>query len=362
MKRGQLKAAIVILITFFFVSGFETAVAAEKQINLKFANYYPPVAAQSKICEDFIKDLEKRTDGRVKVKYYPGGSLVNGPGMIKAIEMGITDIGLAHIQYTPGRMPITEACDLPHGFASSWVASHVVQDFYHKFEPPAWKKTKPLVFFTNTPSVLVLNKPVKKMEDLKGLTIRAPGPIGDVIKALGGSPAPTPIVETYDAMAKGVVDGAFVASETFKTFRFAEVAEYATNAWHVGSTYTFYIVMNKRKYNRLPEDIKNILMNVAGKYEERFPLMENAIDMEGVKAAKREGVQFTNLDKAQFEKWEETSSVVIDDYIERMKEAGHKEAEIKEWLDFIEKRKEYWTQKQIDLNLKTITGPEEVRP
>ena len=120
--------------------------------------------------------------------------------------------------------------------------------------------------------------------------------------------------------------------------------------------------MNKRKYNRLPEDIKNILMNVAGKYEERFPLMENAIDMEGVKAAKREGVQFTNLDKAQFEKWEETSSVVIDDYIERMKEAGHKEAEIKEWLDFIEKRKEYWTQKQIDLNLKTITGPEEVRP
>ena len=72
MKRGQLKAAIVILITFFLVSGFQTAVAAEKQINLKFANYYPPVAAQSKICEDFIKDLEKRTDGRVKVKYYPG--------------------------------------------------------------------------------------------------------------------------------------------------------------------------------------------------------------------------------------------------------------------------------------------------
>ena len=47
-----------------------------------------------------------------------GVSLINGPGMLKGVESGITDIGLAHIQYNPGRMSVTEACDLPHGFPS----------------------------------------------------------------------------------------------------------------------------------------------------------------------------------------------------------------------------------------------------
>ena len=336
--------------------------AAEKVINLKFSNYYPPVAGQSKICEDFINELEARTNGRVKVQYYPGGSLINGPGMIKGIESGITDIGLSHIQYTPGRMPISEACDLPHAFPSAWVGTHVVNDFYNKFKAPEWGKTKPLLIFTNTPSVLVLTKPVKTMDDLKGLTIRAPGPIGEVIKALGGSPAPTPIVETYDAMAKGVVDGAFVSSETLRTFRFAEVGKYVTQAWHVGNTYTFYILMNKRKYDSLPPDVKEIVDKLSGEYQERMPLVWNAIDFNGVKVAKEMGVEFTELSDAEFARWQKAASVVLDDYIARMKSAGHEEAKIKEWLAFIAERTDFWTKKQLELNIKSVTGPSEMRP
>ena len=270
MRKRRLAGLLsILLVTGLCVLTAQMSVqAADKVIDIKFANYYPPVAAQSKICEDFINDLQARTDGKVKVSYYPGGSLLNGPGMIKGIESGIADIGLAHIQYTPGRMPVTEACDLPHGFPSGWVATHVVNDFYNKFKPEEWKKVHPLVMFTNNPSVLVLTKPVTTMDDLKGLTIRAPGPIGEVVKALGGSPAPTPIVETYDAMSKGVVQGAFVSTETLKVFRFAEVAKYVTNAWHVGSTYTFYIVMNsanttssrrmsKKSWIRWPANIRS---------------------------------------------------------------------------------------------------------
>lgn len=345
------------LFTFSLSAG-----AADKAIELKFSNYYPPVAAQSKICEDFIKELELRTHGQVKVKYFPGGSLLNGPGMIKGIESGITDIGLAHIQYTPGRMSVTEACDLPHGFPTGWVASHVVNDFYNKFSPPEWGKVQPLFFFTNNPSVLVLTKPVKTMDDLKGMTIRAPGPIGDVIKSLGGSPAPTPIVETYDAMSKGVVDGAFVATETLKTFRFAEVAKYVTQAWHVGSTYTFYVVMNKRKYDKLPIEVKMVLDKLAGEYQELMPLLWNAIDFEAMKVGAAAGVEFTDLSDEEFDKWQKAAAVVIDEYVARMKSKGYKDEEIKGWLDFIKERNAYWTEKQIGYNIKSVTGPSELRP
>jgi len=363
MRRRLISVLSVLLITgLFLFTASIPAHAADKAIELKFANYYPPVAAQSKICESFIKDLEARTGGRVKVNYFPGGALLKGPGMLKGVESGIADIGLAHIQYTPGRMAVTEACDLPHGFPSGWVATHVVNDFYNKFQPAEWKKVQPLFLFTNNPSVLVLTKPVKTMDDLKGMTIRAPGPIGEVVKALGGSPAPTPIVETYDAMSKGVVQGAFVSMETLKVFRFAEVAKYVTNAWNVGSTYTFYIVMNKNKYDKLPADVKEVVDKLAGEYQELMPLTWNAIDFAGLATGKEMGVEFTDLSKEQFDSWGKAASVVVDDYVARMKSSGHSEADIKGWLDFIAERNAYWTQQQIAYNLKSVTGPAEMRP
>ncbi len=120
------------------------------------------------------------------------------------IESGTVDIGLAHIEYTLGRFPVTEACDLPLGYPTGWISNQIVNDFYYKFKPKEWDKVKVLWLHANSPSVLITKKPVRKMEDLKGMTIRAPGRIGEVIAALGGTPAPTPVVETYDAIAKAL--------------------------------------------------------------------------------------------------------------------------------------------------------------
>ncbi len=331
-------------------------------IRMKFSNYYPSVAPQSRICEEFVRDLEEGTGGKVSVQYIPGGALLNGPGMLKGVESGITDIGLSHIQYNPGRMPVTEACDQPHGFPSGWVAGHVVNDFYQKYKPKEWDKVKVLFLFTNNPSVLVLTRPVRTMGDLKGLTIRAPGPIGEVIRALGGSPAPTPIVETYEALSKGVVQGAFVAMETLKTFRFAEVAKYVTQAWHVGSTYTYYVAMNRASYDRLPPDVKEVVDRLSGEYAEKMFLLWNAIDFDGMSAGKEHQVQFIDLTPEEFEVWGKNAKVVVDSYVSRMQSAGHTPDEIAGWLEFIAKRNAFWSAKQLELKIRSVTGPAEMRP
>ena len=86
---------------------------------------------------------------------------------------------------------------------------------------------------------------------MKGLTIRAPGMVGKTIKALGATPAPTPVMEVYDAISKGVIDGVNTPFETLKTFRFAEVAKYTTASWQVGNVYAFYVVMNKNNYKAI---------------------------------------------------------------------------------------------------------------
>ena len=350
---------LVFMVVFF---PYEMVHGKQKVIELKFAHIFPPPAKHSKICEAFVQELEKRTGGRIKTRYFGGGSLLKPPGMYRGIEAGITDMGFAHVEYSPGRFPVTEACDLPLGYPSGWVSNHVVNDFYQKFKPKEWDKVKVLWMHASTPNVMITTKPVRKLEDLKGLTIRAPGRVGNTIKALGASPAPMPIMEVYDGLSKGVIQGVNTPFETLKTFRFAEVAKYTTSTWQVGNLYTFYVAMNKNSYKKLPPDLKEIFDELCGEYKERFALMWNSVDFDGKDFAGQKGVEFLHLAPEEVARWKKVAETVIEDYVKDMVAKGYSEGEVRGWITFLRERIDYWTKKQLDYRIKSPTGPDEMRP
>jgi len=355
------KNALMVFLTVLLAIAFASPTSA-KDIKLKFSNYFPPPARHSKICVEFIADLEKRTDGRVQVQYFAGGSLLKAPRMYEGIVTGITDIGLAHVEYTPGRMPVSGACELPLGYPSGWVANQVANDFYIEFKPKEWDDVQMLWMHSSTPNVMITaNKPVRKLEDLKGLTLRAPGIVGDTVTALGATPAPTPVMEVYDAMAKGVIDGVNIPFETLKTFRFAEVAKYTTASWQVGNLYTFYVAMNKDSYKKLPPDIKEIFDKLCGEYKERFALMWNLIDVEGKDFALKQGTEIIDLSPQEAERWKKAAEPVVQNYVKDMVGKGYPESEVRGWIQFLRERIDYWTAKQIELRLTSATGPDAMR-
>jgi len=347
--------------TLLFIS-IQGASAAGDVITLKFANYLPAPSGQSKVCEEFNAELERRTGGRVKIRYFAGSSLLNAPGVIKGVEGGIADIGFSHIEYTPGRFPVMEAAELPLGYPTGWVANQIMNDFYNTFRPKEFEGFKVMWFHANTPSMLMTVKPVRRLEDMKGLIIRAPAILGDVIKALGGTPAPTPVMETYDAIAKGVLQGAFVGGGEAKNLRFGEVVKYITDSWRVGNSYPFYVVMNQKKYNSLPADIKGIFDALCGEYRERFALMWNAQDFDGQVFAKARGVEYINLPKEEEERWAKAVEPIIENYIKRMASKGFGESEVRGWIKYLRERTEYLTKKQLALHISSVTGPPELRP
>ena len=101
-----------------------------------------------------------------------------------------------------------EVIELPLGFPSAWVGAGVANEFYDKFRPKEWDQFRPLAFCASTPAVIgTLTKPVRTLEDLKGLKIRGTGRIGDIVKALGATPMPLEIVDMYEALRRGVLDG-----------------------------------------------------------------------------------------------------------------------------------------------------------
>src|ERR1035437_3738675 len=81
------------------------AFAAEAVVNLKYSNFLPPLHAQSVLIDQWGKELEKRTDGTVKVRQFAGNSLTTANQTYDGVVKGITDIGFSILSYTPGRMP-----------------------------------------------------------------------------------------------------------------------------------------------------------------------------------------------------------------------------------------------------------------
>ncbi len=331
-------------------------------IELKVANYFPPPARQSTVLEEFCLELEKRTNGRAKVDYYAGGTLLTAEAIFDGVVAGIADIGYSHVYYTSGRMPVTEAAGLPLAYPSAWVSSHVLNDFYEEFKPAEWDEVKVLWMNTSTPSgISTATKPVRTLEDLKGLTIRAPGLAGEVIAALGATPAPTPMIEVYDAISKGVIDGESSNFETLFAFKFAEVVQYTTSVWQIAFPYPFYLVMNKDSYNKMPLDIKAIFDTLVGEYNERSMLMWNSVDFLGKAYGVEQGVEFIDLTPAEAVKFEAAVAPVIDNYVANMVDKGYSEAEVRGWIEFLRERSDYWTAKQIAWHITSAAGPPEVR-
>ncbi|MCX5818105.1 MAG: TRAP transporter substrate-binding protein [Proteobacteria bacterium] len=229
---------------------------SQATITLKYANFPPATTFPCVQMERWAKEVEKRTSGKVKVQTFPGGTLLPAKNIFDGVISGMADIGNFAMSYQPGRFPISEAVDLPVGFANARVASLVLFDLIEKYNAKEFEKVKLLTLFTCPPANLMTSKPVKALKDLKGMEIRVSGTSVDVLKKLGGSPIAMPQSDTPEALQKGVVKGNFSSMEVLKDFNYAAYTPYVTlvNLQVV----SFAVVMNKDKWNALPADVKKI--------------------------------------------------------------------------------------------------------
>jgi TRAP-type C4-dicarboxylate transport system substrate-binding protein len=291
----------------------------------------------------FCDELNKKLAGKVELTHYTGSTLLSAPKIAAGVSTGIADIGLSNLAYTRGRFPVMEIMELPLGYPSAWIAGHVANDFYNKFKPKDFDGYHVLMLSTSTPNVVqTLNKPVKTLEDLKGLKLRGTGRLGDIVKALGATPIPIETPDLYDSLKRGVIEGAYISPETLKGFKTGEVQKYATASWKVGSTYCFYVLMNKQKWDSLPADVKKVLNEFSKEFIERWTVEWNKIDIEGWEYFTKQGGQIIPISDAEAARWIKATQPVIDDYKKDLLSKGYKAKEIDGWLSFVKERIEYW--------------------
>lgn len=241
--------------------GQEKAKAPAAVIKLSYANFPPASTFPCIQMERWKAEVEKRTNGKVMVETYPGGTLLEAKNMFKGVQDGQADIGCLSMSYQPGVFPMTTAVEQPLGFTSATVASLTLFDLYQKYKPAEFKDVKVLTLFTSAPSNIMSSVPVRGLDDLKGLELRASGTAAKSLAALGATPVSMPMSQAPEALQKGLVKGLLSSLEVLKDFNFAESCRYETITDL--PVYPFAVVMNMAKWNALPQDVKDVLDGLA---------------------------------------------------------------------------------------------------
>jgi len=107
--------------------------AADKVIKLEFASYLPAQEGVSMMLQEWCKEIEKKTNGRVAITFHPGGTLVPMPQTYDSVVNGMADIGFAQFANSPGRFPMVELLDYPLGLKTSADSIKLAKEYVNKF-------------------------------------------------------------------------------------------------------------------------------------------------------------------------------------------------------------------------------------
>lgn len=290
----------------------------QAQVSLKLANFFPPDQKISVAMDQWCKEVEKRTNGRVKVTQFAGGTLTPATQTYISVTRGVADIGLSFCSYTMGRFPLFEVIDLPLGYKSGYWGTKLANEFYRKFKPKEFDDVKVLFFTTSPPHMLFAKKPIRNLQDMKGLKIRSTGTSAKVVQALGGAPVAMPMSEAYDALSKGVAQGVICPYEAMRGFRLAEVVE---NSAEYGSAYVNanYVVMNKDKWNALSPADQKTIEAINNEWIEKMGKLWDDLDKDGKNYFVQKGGKAIVLSKEENAQWSAKLRPILDDYVKAMK-------------------------------------------
>ncbi|HBE44683.1 MAG TPA: C4-dicarboxylate ABC transporter substrate-binding protein [Deltaproteobacteria bacterium] len=326
----------IFFVSFCFVSLPNPVGAQEKVITLNFSNFFPAPHKNSKLIEAWIKEIEQKTNGKVKISYFPGGTLTPAPQIYDGVVKGISDIGYSCFSYTRGKFPMLEVIDLPLGYKNGVIPTQLVNAFYKKFKPKELDDVKVLFLHAHGPGILHTKFPVAVLEDIKGRKIRATGLASKIVTALGGVPVGTAMGETYDALRTGVCEAAMAPAEALQGWKWGEVVSYTVQDFSAAYSTAMFIVMNKAKWNALPSDVKKVFEEVSAAYPEKQGKLWDEIDKEGYDFLQKRGHKIIPLSKEEDARWAKAVRPVLDDYVKYAKEKGLPGDEaLKFCLDFI---------------------------
>jgi TRAP-type C4-dicarboxylate transport system substrate-binding protein len=325
IEEATMKKTIFILLAFPLIVCFtsftfiETALAKENTMKWRMTLWSPRLPAYEPLYDQFTKEVEKASGGRLIIEDVYSGEGVPGSQVLEAVESGLVEMGVIVTVYHAGKFPAgLVEWGLP-GVPSS------LEAYWTLFEETKWKEVlgksyeaQNVKWIGSHPThgtYMLTKKPIKSLADLKGMKLRAFGAYAKFARKLGAVTVSTSFAEAYTSLATGVVDGIF-GNPILDLYdgKFYELAKHLCPV-QISGYITNPFIVNLDAWNKLPPDIQEILTLAAGKFaltyraNLRLELQKSLDDMK--KSGVQMGPEFSDADQAI---WKKASREVWSEY------------------------------------------------
>jgi TRAP-type C4-dicarboxylate transport system substrate-binding protein len=303
--------------------------AQEPEVTLTVHHFIGPKApTQAAFIEPWARRVEEQSNGRIKVEIYPSMSLGGAPPeLYSQARDGVADIVWTLPGYTPGVFPRTEVFELPTVHRGSAEATSLaIQDVFDLIAPD-FEDVHPILIYAHAGQALfTVDKPIHKVEDLAGLKLRIPSRTGAMlIEAWDAQPVGMPVPDLPQALSKHVVDGALVPYEIVLPLKIYELTNYSIegpNGQRFGTS-VFAFLMNKERYESLPDDLKAVIdANSGAAIAGEFGAVWDGVEKPGKDATIASGSEMIVLDEEAMAGFNERSEQVEKRWLEDMEAKG----------------------------------------
>lgn len=298
---------------------------AQAADELKLATFVPPShIIMAKVLTPWTQDVAKASNGKMSVRMFPSMQLGGKPPeLYRQMAQGVSDICFTLPGYTSADFPMMGLTELP-GMAENAVdGTTKLWKNFEQFLARDFKEAKVLMLWnSDTASIMSKTKPVRTLEDLKGMKIRTPSAAQSAqLEQLGAIPVDMPANAIYNALDRGVVDAAMIPMSAATDFKLIEVARYFTINAPLGRS-PFLVAMNRGRYEKLPADLKKVIDDSTGlklslKGAETYDA-QNTVSLE---AAKKER-ELIPLTAAERQRWVQAFRPLIQRQSETADKAG----------------------------------------
>jgi TRAP-type C4-dicarboxylate transport system substrate-binding protein len=290
---------ILLFLTLLAACGQQTPPGGEV---LTYATPYPPSHPFSRADISWMKWVEQQSHGRLRIHPYWSGALLSSDMSMAEIRHGVADIGLITPIYTRGGVHLLR---VQSGFYGGVRTIGDQLGIYNCLEarfPEIGREMKGLVVLAvqggNFPGILTRDKPIRGLDDLKGLRLRAPTENNDVLRALGVDPVNMPMGEVYSALAKGVIDGVVAPADTIKSLHFNEVARNFSSIRFSRGAYPARAISDKA-FGRLPPDLQKLLLDSRRVWEAALETELLKAEAAGIAYGQEQGIRVAPMRAAE---------------------------------------------------------------
>lgn len=313
MKRGigGFMAAVVLLVTTACsgqgpgtTDASKPAETGEKVV-LRLADIAPTQSLRYEALARFAELAGEKSGGKLEIKVFPGGQLGGERDLVESVSMGTVDMTAGSTTLLGTLEPKMGIVDLPFIWRDTEHTHKVMKgEVGTELANGLQKKNLHVLTWMDLGSRMLMtrDRPVKSLDDLKGLKIRVPESEVYVktFEMLGANPTPMPWGEIYTSLQTKVVEAVEAPPDSMYTTKFQEVAKQGTLTWHMWTG--LGLVINEGKFAKLSPDLQKALVEAA----------QEAADWNNSEALKRQnqavkqlaeaGVAIHEIDRASLQK------------------------------------------------------------